>query len=69
MRIRGGIRREREDLKRGMAVGYGGGEGSVWKKGEEKERKRKSKNIYIFYYYSIGPIFDELRTVPKNYKK
>jgi len=35
---------------------------------KRKEKKERFKNI-IFYYYNIGSIFDQLRTVPKNYRK
>ena len=37
------------------------------KKGEGKKEKKDKKIIFNYYY--ISPIFDQTRTVPKNYRK
>ena len=53
---------------RGGGLRGGGKFGEGWRGRKRKEKKRKLNKI-TFYGYYIGPIFDQFRTVTKNYRK
>jgi len=69
------LREKGRDLNGGRgveAVGLieRGGGGNLVEEGRRKRKERNKRlNKIIFYYYKIDPIFDQLRTVPKNYRK
>ena len=61
--------RERRDFKGGKVGGLMAVEEKCRRRKKGEEKKGKSKIKIIFCYYNIGLIFNELRMVPKNYRK